>query len=71
MRYTISWSLLATVYLSRDEDGIWWSNFLLESAFKLPYVYYATSLLRGRLHLISHAAAERVWYYNIDEAGTY
>ena len=58
-RYTISWSLLANVYWSRDEDGIGWSKFLLEPAFECPYVYYASLLLRGRLHLVRDTAPEK------------
>ena len=45
------WHLLATVYWSRDDDGIGWSNFLLESALECPHVYYAPPLLRERLIL--------------------
>ena len=52
-------SLLATVYWSRDEDGIGWSKFLLESALELPYVYYAPPLLRDRLHLVRDTAEEK------------
>ena len=61
MGCTISWGLLATVYWSRDEDGIGWSKFLLESALECPfkYVYYAPPLLRGRLHLLWDTAAEK------------
>ena len=36
---------------SRDECGIGWSKFLLESVFQCPYVYYILTLLSGRLHL--------------------
>ena len=56
MRCTISWSLLATVYRSRDEDGIGWSKFLLEPVLEYPYVYYVPALLRGRL--VRDTAAE-------------
>ena len=54
-----TWSLLATVYWSRDEDGIWWSKVLLESAFEPPYVYYAPLSLRGRLHFVRDTAGEK------------
>ena len=56
---TISWSLLATVYWSRDENGIGWSNFLRESALECPYVHHAPPLLRNRLHLVRDTAAEK------------
>ena len=52
MRRTISWSLLVTVYWSRDEDGIG------VCAFECTYVYYAPPWLRGRLHLVRHAASK-------------
>ena len=44
-------SLLANRFWSRDECGIGWSKFLLESVFQCPYVYYILALLSGRLHL--------------------
>ena len=69
MRCTISWSLLATVYWSRDEDGIIWSKFLLESALECLYVHYAPPFWRGRLLNVRETAAERVWYCNIDDTG--
>ena len=71
MRCTISWSLLATVYLSGDENGIGGSKFLLESALECPYVYYALPLLRDRLHFVRCRCRfrERVWYSNIDGTG--
>ena len=59
MRCTIPWSLLATVYWSRDEDGIRLPKFLLESALECPYVYYNPPLLRGRLHLVRDTGAEK------------
>ena len=71
MRCTISWSLPATVYWSRDEDGIEWSKFLLESALECQYVYYTPPSLRGRLHLARDTAVERVWYCNIDDTGAH
>ena len=45
MTCAISWSLLATIYWSRDENGIEW-----------PYDYYAAE--RGRLHLLRATAVE-------------
>ena len=54
----MSWSLLATAYWLRDEDGIEWSNFLLEFALEFPYVYYVPPLLSDRLHLARDTAAE-------------
>ena len=60
--YPISWSLPATVYLSRDEDGIGWSKFFLEFALECSYVYYASPpspILRDRLHLVRDTAAEK------------
>ena len=57
MRCTISWSLLATVYWSRDEDEIGWSKFYLESALERSYDYYTLSLLRSRLYLVRDTAA--------------
>ena len=59
MRCTISGSLLSTVYLSRDEDGIGWSKVLLKSALEWPYVYYAPPIFRGRLLLLRDTAAEK------------
>ena len=59
MRCTISWSLLAIVYFTRDEDRIGLSNFFLEFAFECPYVYYAPPLLRGSFHLVRDTAAEK------------
>ena len=59
MRCAVSWSLPATVYWSRDEDGIGGSKFLLESALDCPYVYYALPLLRDTLHLVRDTAAEK------------
>ena len=59
MRCTISWSLLATVHLSRDEDGIGWSDLLLKFALECLYAYYAPTLLRSRLHLVRDTAAEK------------
>ena len=59
MRCTISWSLLAPVYWSRDEDGIKLSKFLRESALECLYVYYVPPLLRGGLYLARDTAAER------------
>ena len=56
MRCILSSSLLATVYWSRDEDGIGWSKLLLESALECPYVYSALPLLRDRLHLVRDTA---------------
>ena len=69
MRGTISWILLATIYWSRNENGIWWSKILLKSALEYPCVYYAPPLLRGKLHLGRDTAGERVWYCNIDDIG--
>ena len=69
MKCTISWSLLATVYWSRDEDGIGLSKFLLESALECPYVYNAPPLLKARLHFVRDTAAEKVWYCNTDDTG--
>ena len=57
--YTMPWSLLATVYWSRDGDEIGWSKLLLDSALECPYVYSACPLLRGRLHLVRDTAAEK------------
>ena len=59
MRCTISWSLLAAVYLSRDEGEIGWLKFLLESALECPYFYHVPPLLRGRLHLVRDTAREK------------
>ena len=59
MRCTTSWSLLATVYWSRDEHGIKWLKFLLQSGLECPCVYYAHPLLKSRLHLIRDTAAEK------------
>ena len=59
MRCTISWSLLAIVYFTRDEDRIGLWNILLEFSFECPYVYYAPPLLRGSLHLVRDTAAEK------------
>ena len=59
MRCTVSWSLLATVYWSSDEDGIGWSKFLLKSALECPYFYHGAPLLRDRLHLVRDTAVEK------------
>ena len=60
-----TWNLLATVYWSRDEGRIQWSKFLLESALECPYVYYAPSLLMGRLHFVTDTAAETYkWHWS-------
>ena len=59
MRYTISWSMLSTVYWSRDEGGIGWSKFLLEPALECSFVYYVAPLLRGRLYVIKDTATEK------------
>ena len=62
IKCTISWSLLATVYLSRDEDGIGWSKFLLRSAHKCPYVYYTPSFIKGQASFCKrYNCIERVW----------
>ena len=68
MRCAISWSLLATVYLSRVEDGIEWSKILLESAHECPYVYYTPPLLSSRFHLLRDTAVEKefdiaIWWH--------
>ena len=49
--YSILKSLLATAYWLREEGGIGWTMFLMESAVQCPYVYYIPPLLRSRLHL--------------------
>ena len=70
MRCTISWSLLAIVYWSRDEGEIGWSKFLLEFALKCPHIYYVAPLLKGSLHLIKrYSHRERAWYGKIDDTG--
>ena len=63
MRYTISWSMLSTVYWSRDEGGNGWSKFLLEPALECSYVYYVANLLRGRLYVIKDTATEKELQY--------
>ena len=56
MRCTISWSLLGTVYLSRDKDGIgWWKVF----AGVCPWMSIAAPLLRGKLYLVIDTAEEK------------
>ena len=69
--YTMPWSLLATVYWSRDGDEIGWSKLLLDSALECPYVYSAHPLLRGRLHLVRDSCRERVCYCSIDDTGAH
>ena len=59
MRCTISWSLPTTVYWLRDEGGIGWSTLLQESAIEYPYVCYAPTLKKSRLHFVRDAAAEK------------
>ena len=59
MRCTISWSLRATVYCSRDEGGIRWLKILLESALECPYVYFIPPLLRDRLYLVRYTGTEK------------
>ena len=59
MRCKISVSLLPIVYLSRYQDRIGWSKFLLESALECPCIYYAPPLLRGTLHLVRDTATEK------------
>ena len=59
MRCTISCILLVTVYWSRHEDGIGWSKFFLKSALKYPCVYYASPLLKGRVHLVRDTVTEK------------
>ena len=56
MKYKISWSLLATVYWSREEMEWMIKVFLLEIC---PYVYYVHPLIKGRLHLVRDTAAEK------------
>ena len=68
MRCTISWSLLATVYLSKDEGGIGWSKFLLESALKCPCTYYTLLLLMDKPD-VRCRCWEWLWYCNIDDTG--
>ena len=55
----VSWSLLTTVYWSRDEGGIGGSKFLLKFALECSHAYYVPSLLRGRLHLVRDTPAEK------------
>ena len=50
--YNILKSLLVTGYWLRDEGGIGWSKFLLQSALEYPYVYYVPPLLREMFHLL-------------------
>ena len=40
------------------EMKVEFDEFLLESALECPYVYYAPSLLMGRLHFVRDTAAE-------------
>ena len=46
---------------SRDEDGIGWSKVIgwSKSALEYPYVYYASPLLRGRVHLVRDTVTEK------------
>ena len=53
---TISWSLLATVYWSRDENRIGWWKVLLESTLERLLF---SPLLRVRLRLVRDTAAEK------------
>ena len=48
----ISSSLLATVYWSRDEDGIGWSKFFLEFALECPYVYVYLSFIKEQAFIL-------------------
>ena len=56
MMRTISWSLSATVYWSRDEDPIGWWKVLLESTLERLLF---SPLLRARLRLVRDTAAEK------------
>ena len=53
MRCTVSWSLRATVYLSRDEDGIGWLIFF---AGVCPWI--SNSLIRPSF-IVRDIAAEK------------
>ena len=55
-------------------NEIGWSKFLLESALECPYVCYGPPLLRkggasSCKRFVRDAAAERVWYCNINDPG--
>ena len=67
MRWTISWSLLATVYWSRDEDGTGWSNVF---AGVCPWMYIGLlrpSFIKGQASSCKrYSYRERVWYWNQD-----
>ena len=57
--YNILKSVSHCLFRSRDEDGIGWSHFSLESAPECPHVYFAPPLLRDRFHLVRDIAAEK------------
>ena len=62
---TVSWSLLTTVYWSRDEDGIGWSKCLMEFILERPYIYYYPPLLRGMAHLVRDTAVKKEFDFAI------
>ena len=55
-------SLLGTAYGSRDDVGIGWSKFMLESALQYSCVYYAHHLLRARFLSLSRFLI--TYFYN-------